>query len=288
MGAAFVQVRSHSSTPAAASRYGRVVLSCLQRGECLIARPCVSIKFVLLGEERYELDGRIQVLRPGEMLIADTGAASRVVLPQRAETRGLCLYLPAGLPETPVPGPERLEPPALILPAAATPLGRMINAAARGLVERPEAGSRVAQDLVERAARGLGRLLARQHALLGRLDAVKPTTRAEILRRLEHARAHLHGTMQRQVSLGELAALAGMSQFHLARSFTEAFGLPPIAYHRRLRLDFAADELRRGRISPSEAACALGFPELSSFTRAFKRQHGLPPSLVAGARADRN
>ena len=286
---AFVQVRAHSEKPAPPPAEGRVVLSRLGRGECLVARPSVSVKFVLEGEERYEFDGAVHTVRGGQMLVADTGPASRVVLPRREETRGLCLYLPAWTAvSAPSDGPPLLPAATpLVMPVAATPLGRLLDRAARYLAERPEAGARLARRLVPGAALALSRLVADRHEALGRLSALKPSTRAEILRRLELARAHLHLHPERTVPLAELAAVAGLSQFHLARSFAEAFGAPPAAYHRRLRLEQAADALRRGRLSPAGAARVLGFAEPGGFTRAFRRQYGVPPSAVL-PRVERN
>ena len=58
----------------------------------------------------------------------------------------------------------------------------------------------------------------------GGLDAAKPSTRRDILQRLERARAHLHAHLDRNVALGELASVARLSRFHLARYFKRAFG----------------------------------------------------------------
>ncbi|HEX8829883.1 MAG TPA: AraC family transcriptional regulator, partial [Longimicrobium sp.] len=44
---------------------------------------------------------------------------------------------------------------------------------------------------------------------------------------VSRARAYLDEHWVRNVPLDELASVAGVSKFHLARRFTEAVGLPP-------------------------------------------------------------
>src|SRR5262249_35517603 len=46
---------------------------------------------------------------------------------------------------------------------------------------------------------------------------------------LRRVHAFLRDQYARQVTVGELEALGGMSRFHLIRSFTRAYGLPPHA-----------------------------------------------------------
>ena len=55
-----------------------------------------------------------------------------------------------------------------------------------------------------------------------------------------------------------LATVANLSQFHLARYFRLAFGRPPIAYHRALRLARAAEYLTHGEGTIAEAAEIAG------------------------------
>jgi hypothetical protein len=50
--------------------------------------------------------------------------------------------------------------------------------------------------------------------------------------------------MPEPVCLAELAALAGMSRFHLVRSFRTAYGETPIRYLNRRRIERAQDLLR--------------------------------------------
>src|SRR6185295_14842637 len=89
----FAHVRAHITARPAGCPDGRVVISTMGRGDSPIYCATPSLKFVLEGEERYEVDGRIRVVRPGEYLLVEAGTRLRAILPRRDRTTGLCIYL---------------------------------------------------------------------------------------------------------------------------------------------------------------------------------------------------
>jgi AraC-like DNA-binding protein len=76
---------------------------------------------------------------------------------------------------------------------------------------------------------------------------------------------------------GEVARQLGMSQRTLARRLAVE-GLAFAKIVDELRADLARHYLRDSGLSVSEIAWLLGFQEVSSFTNAFKRWTGIPPS----------
>ena len=111
----------------------------------------------------------------------------------------------------------------------------------------------------------------------------KPSTRRDIFQRLERARAHLHDHLDRGVSLAELASVALLSQFHLARYFKLAFDAAPIAYHRGLRLERAATYLAAGEGSVAQAAALIGYSDAVALSHAFRKHFGSAPQQWARA-----
>ncbi|MDV5167401.1 AraC family transcriptional regulator [Photobacterium rosenbergii] len=81
---------------------------------------------------------------------------------------------------------------------------------------------------------------------------------------------------QADVSLEELASLAGYSPYYLVRAFQKEFGLPPHAYQIQSRLRYARKLLKSGH-SISDAAQEAGFHDQSHFHRHFKRAMGITP-----------
>jgi len=79
-----------------------------------------------------------------------------------------------------------------------------------------------------------------------------------------------------------LAEAAGLSRRQLLRRFNEAFGLSPSAYCQARRLETAKAMLSFGGRSVTDAAKALGFPCIHSFSRWFAKLEGTPPSRFKG------
>jgi AraC-like DNA-binding protein len=94
---------------------------------------------------------------------------------------------------------------------------------------------------------------------------------------LGRVREYIHEAYLEPVDIASLAEIAGVHPAHLSRVFREQTGLPVGAYVRRLRIDWAANELVRTDASLSDIALRAGFADQSHFTRAFKRQIGLTP-----------
>ena len=75
-----------------------------------------------------------------------------------------------------------------------------------------------------------------------------------------------------------VAALCGLSERGLYRTFREQFGVSPKGFYLSLRLERARDLLRQSEMSVSEIAAATGFNSLSRFSQAFRKVYGEPPT----------
>lgn len=95
--------------------------------------------------------------------------------------------------------------------------------------------------------------------------------------KLERARECLHDGDEGWVDLETLAREAGVSRFHLLRSFKERYGMPPHAYQVGVRIARAQHLLRR-RVPPAQVAAECGFTDQSHFTRHFKQILGVTPA----------
>ncbi|GGY45387.1 AraC family transcriptional regulator [Pseudoduganella albidiflava] len=85
--------------------------------------------------------------------------------------------------------------------------------------------------------------------------------------------AHLH----EPVTLGRLAELACLSEFHLARMFRMSFGMPPSAWIAARRIDRAKGLLKTGALPLQQVADACGYADLSHFSHRFRAATGVPP-----------
>ena len=74
-----------------------------------------------------------------------------------------------------------------------------------------------------------------------------------------------------------IARLAGVSTRHLQTLFNDNLGVTPYAYYQAIRLNRARRMLIETRRPALEIAELSGFASPSSFTRAYRRQHGESP-----------
>jgi AraC-like DNA-binding protein len=89
-------------------------------------------------------------------------------------------------------------------------------------------------------------------------------------------REYLEAHFAEDISLSQLAGLTSRSPFHVARAFSQAWGLPPHAYMESLRIRHARQLLRSG-MSVVDTALAIGYPDQSHFTHRFRRHTGFTP-----------
>jgi AraC-like DNA-binding protein len=82
------------------------------------------------------------------------------------------------------------------------------------------------------------------------------------------------------VDLERLAAQTGLSRFQVLRAFKRRYGLPPHAYHLRVRIGLAQGLLRAGQ-PPASVAAEYGFVDQSHFSKHFKRLVGVTPARYA-------
>ncbi|SDD37102.1 transcriptional regulator, AraC family [Cupriavidus sp. YR651] len=87
----------------------------------------------------------------------------------------------------------------------------------------------------------------------------------------------IHAHPASNPTLGELAALADLSEFHFARMFRVSFGMPPHAWVLRARLERAQSMLGDVRLSLQQVAAQAGFASPSHFNNRFRAVYGATP-----------
>lgn len=89
---------------------------------------------------------------------------------------------------------------------------------------------------------------------------------------------HISRNPAGDLSLDALADVAAMSRFHWHRVFQGIMGETVAHAVRRIRLHLAAAKLLRDDRPVARIAAEVGYPNLSSFTRAFTHAYGQPPA----------
>jgi len=95
---------------------------------------------------------------------------------------------------------------------------------------------------------------------------------------IDRAVEMIQDNFPRRLALARIADEVGVHPVHLAQSFRRFHGCTIGDYVRRIRIDYACQELVRSDTSFIELATAAGFADQSHFTRTFKRAVGILPS----------
>jgi AraC-like DNA-binding protein len=88
----------------------------------------------------------------------------------------------------------------------------------------------------------------------------------------------LHAQVARDWTAEDLASAVHMSRSAFAEKFAALVGQPPIKYLTGWRMQLAAHKLREGKLSIAQIAFDTGYESEAAFTRAFKREIGVPPA----------
>lgn len=129
---------------------------------------------------------------------------------------------------------------------------------------------------------GTGDRLEQESALAEIIDiafdaAVRPKGENRLPEAVRSARGYIDEHFREGFGLDDLAQAAGVSKFHLARSFTLAHGLSPFAYRTQRRIHEARCMLLAG--APlADIAADLGFSDQSHLTRQFQSIVGISPA----------
>jgi AraC-like DNA-binding protein len=102
--------------------------------------------------------------------------------------------------------------------------------------------------------------------------------------RLAAAMRYMHGDPARSWTVSQLAKKIALSRSAFFERFTRAVGLRPMEYLLAWRMALAKDLLRRSDIGLAEIAARVGYGSASTFSTAFSRHVGMPPSLYARER----
>lgn len=102
----------------------------------------------------------------------------------------------------------------------------------------------------------------------------------ELLRRLLRAKDRMDAASHEAWPVARLAEVSGVSPAHFARSFKQAFGVPPHRYLLTRRIERATALLRETELPVTDIAFATGWGSLGTFGRTFRDITGSSPGVV--------
>ena len=102
-------------------------------------------------------------------------------------------------------------------------------------------------------------------------------------RRLRQVLSYIESNLGREMSLGDIAAVAGLSVSHFKGLFRQSVGVPVHQYVIRRRVERASSLLRENKLSISQIALETGFAHQSHLAHHMRRLLGVSPRSVRDA-----
>jgi len=135
-------------------------------------------------------------------------------------------------------------------------------------------------DLTDLYAESLGLFISARMLELSRADTANSRPGFGSRSRMAILEDYLRANIGKPVSIEELANLAGLSRFHLIRSFRDVFGQTPYQYFLRLRMDEARRLLLSTNLQVAEVATRVGFSSSTQFVKMFRALEGVTPGSL--------
>lgn len=230
----------------------------------------LCIRYVARGCENYRIGGRGYRVEAGQVMIAphDQGAECEIRKVDRSGTLGMCTLVHGKFDW--VFGP-------LVLAAACSSVGPIVRHSADALWRGSRQKDLLARNLVVGLRAELPIIVDLLLAQASAVEAARPATRFEMVRKANLALAYLHSTIDRAVDLNELSEAVGASPFRLLAGFQQCLGETPALYHRKLRLRLVIEEAARRGVAIGAICDEFGFADSSSFSHAYRRAFGEAP-----------
>lgn len=232
-----------------------------------------SFKFVYKGWEQYLINGKLITLKPNEGLLVNQGSDIKV----GSHGKSISIFFHSDLIDGLVKNLSRTERCIIIHSEPIRDFSSIIKSELIRLIEKPE--SRVNDLLYFDVARQL--IIKQWHLLCATKIKLQERVKSKpdyIFSRLESARNLLVDTATHS-SLDMVARESAISKWHLNRSFKEVYGISPMRLQVLSKI-CKSQEMLYDNItgSVSEISKVLGYPDVPSFSKQFKKIIGKSPT----------
>lgn len=94
---------------------------------------------------------------------------------------------------------------------------------------------------------------------------------------IDEAISYMHSQYTGAISINKLAKQLNIDRSYFSNAFTKRVGASPQAYLVNLRMTKAAELMVKHNLTPSVAACSVGYSDLQHFSNTFKKHFGMSP-----------
>lgn len=252
-----------------------------------------GVKFVLSGTETYIINNKKHMVGANQFLLINRGQEYSCTVRDKEYVEGICLYLDNGLLQKTYRHMQESAESLLDNPCsnkggqlefyetihyASDNFHRFLS---NEVVKIKSEKDKALYDIDNFYFEAAYNLLLSQYTTgkeIQKIKALKNSTRKEIYKRVNMARAIIDSDVSRQPDIASLSRECGLSEFHFLRSFKEAFGITPHQYLLSKRMQQSRKLLEEGNHSITNIAYMVGFSDVFAFSKCFKKYFNSSPA----------
>ncbi len=263
-------------------------ISSLKRFDDAISFKGFAAKMVLSGKETYFVKNKKFIVSSNEYIVGNDETIASIIIKSSEEVKGLCLDVSEKIIRE-VAAYNLEKPDAFVdflltnklfihkYDAKQTSLGYLLN----DLKDKVQLSHNGQPHLNTELFYSIAECIVSDQLYvfekLGRINFKKQVTNQELFRSLQSAKEFIDEHLFADLNLDVLASTAFLSKYHFIRLFKSVYNYSPYQYILHKRLNLAASLLRKGK-SVSEVSIEMGFSDVPTFSKAFKRLFNESPS----------
>ncbi|HEX2627956.1 MAG TPA: AraC family transcriptional regulator [Chitinophagaceae bacterium] len=245
----------------------------------------LTLKFIMRGEQQFQLDDQRLRVRPNCFLLINPGSTIRRLSQPGNDHSSIDILFPAVLLRGLLKQPSIAFP---YLPGSLYEMTPLATVALHPFVQEVEMKD---DEQVYKAYLGISEvLLYYQQLNASRVHTIKASrleTKEDLFARLQQAKAYILSKFETIVSIAEIAKACSLSQSLLTKHYAMVFGVSPKQDIIQLKLDYSKQLLQTTNMQVLDIVTQVGFINPSSFIRLFRSLTGMTPGNYRSSIADR-
>lgn len=234
----------------------------------------LTLKFIVRGEQQFELDNQRLRVRPNCFLLINPGSTLRR-LSQIENDSTIDILFPASLLH------GLFKQSTIAFPYLPGSLYEMTPLAAIALHPFLQEKEMEDEEDIYKAYLGISEvLLYYQQLNASRVHTIRASrleTKEDLFARLQQAKAYILSRFETIASLAEIAKACSLSQSLLTKHYALVFGVSPKQDIIQLKLDYSKQLLQTTNMPVMDIVTQVGFINPSSFIRLFRSLTGMTP-----------
>ncbi|MCU0439515.1 MAG: AraC family transcriptional regulator [Raineya sp.] len=271
---------------------GTVVFSMLTQYHANMPFKNFAIKYVWEGVETYQVNGKNYILQKDQYLLANQYAEGSILIDSKRPVKGICIDIKHSILSEALASFRRPDTEYVDLnldtffatdcfvenqyQAKSTHLGLFLNSLGNKIIEEITFTEDFYYTICEK--------LIQDHIPIYKQLQIIPTikydTKKHLFRCVYRGKEFIDSHFTENLSIEQIAQEASLSQYHFFRLFKNIYQQTPYQYIHQKRLLFAKQALESGHYSVSDVAIIAGFPDIYTFSKAFKKMYKITPSTL--------